>query len=76
MKYVALICLVIQNAALILLMRYNRTRPGDKFFSSTAVVLSEIMKLLTCLAIMLYQFEGVLYFMPDSLLQLYILQLT
>ena len=59
MKYIALVCLVIQNAALILLMRYTRTRPGDKFLSSTAVVVSEVMKLIVCLIIILYECKGI-----------------
>ena len=58
MKYIALVCLVIQNAILILMLRYVRTRPGEKFFSSTAVVMAEILKLVTCLLIMLYEFKG------------------
>ena len=62
MKYIALFLLVIQNASLILMMRYARTRPGDKFASSTAVVVSETTKLITCLFILLYQYKGMFLF--------------
>jgi len=49
---------VVQNAALILTMRYVRTRPGEKFFSTTAVVVCETVKMVTCLMIILFQFKG------------------
>lgn len=49
LKYVSLITLTLQNAVLGLSMRYSRTRPGDIFLSSTAVLMSEVVKLLTCL---------------------------
>lgn len=35
MKYISLVTLTVQNAALGLSMRYARTRPGDMFLSST-----------------------------------------
>jgi len=49
MKYVSLVTLTVQNAALGLSMRYARIRPGDLFLSSTAVVMSELVKLVSCL---------------------------
>jgi len=49
MKYVSLVTLTLQNAALGLSMRYARTRPGDLFLSSTAVLMSELVKLFTCM---------------------------
>ena len=55
MKYVSLVLLTLQNAALILVMRYVRTRTGDMFFATAAVVMSETLKLFTSLAIILYQ---------------------
>ncbi|XP_074644968.1 UDP-galactose translocator-like isoform X2 [Tubulanus polymorphus] len=57
LKYVSLVLLTLQNAALILLMRYVRTRTGDMFKSSTAVIMSETIKFTTCLVIILFQ-EG------------------
>ncbi|XP_050537952.1 UDP-N-acetylglucosamine transporter [Daktulosphaira vitifoliae] len=47
-KGVTLFILTFQNALLALSMRYARTRPGDMFFSSTAVVMAEIVKLFVC----------------------------
>lgn len=35
MKYISLVTLTVQNAALGLSMRYARIRPGDLFLSST-----------------------------------------
>ncbi|XP_065357093.1 UDP-N-acetylglucosamine transporter [Calliphora vicina] len=49
LKYISLITLTLQNAVLGLSMRYARTRPGDRFLSSTAVLMSEVVKLVTCL---------------------------
>ncbi|XP_055373865.1 UDP-N-acetylglucosamine transporter [Condylostylus longicornis] len=49
LKYVSLVTLTLQNAVLGLSMRYARTRPGDIFLSSTAVFMSEVVKLITCL---------------------------
>ncbi|XP_021913007.1 UDP-galactose translocator [Zootermopsis nevadensis] len=57
LKYTSLVTLTLQNAVLGLSMRYARTRSGDMFMSSTAVVMSEVVKLLTCL-LFVYQEEG------------------
>ena len=38
LKYISLAVLVVQNASLILSIRYARTLPGDRFFATTAVV--------------------------------------
>lgn len=46
---------MVQNAAQTLVMRYVRVRPGDMFVSTTAVVMSESVKLLTCLLIIFYE---------------------
>ncbi|CAH8858564.1 unnamed protein product [Trichobilharzia szidati] len=45
---VALISLVLQNAAVVLVTRYSRARQGDMYYSTTAVVMSELVKLLVC----------------------------
>ena len=42
LKYGSLLVLVVQNASLILSIRYARTKHGDMFVSSTAVVFSEV----------------------------------
>lgn len=48
LKYASLVTLTVQNAAMNLTMRMARTQQ-DLFISSTAVVMSEIIKLITCL---------------------------
>lgn len=48
LKYTSLLCLTLQNAALNLTMRMARTQP-ELFISSTAVVMAEILKLISCL---------------------------
>ncbi|XP_014097981.2 UDP-N-acetylglucosamine transporter [Bactrocera oleae] len=57
LKYISLITLTLQNAILGLSMRYARTRQGDIFISSTAVLMSEIVKLVTCL-VLVFNEEG------------------
>lgn len=57
LKYVSLITLTLQNAILGLSMRYARTRTGDMFLSSSAVFMSEVVKLLTCIVLVYYE-EG------------------
>ena len=42
LKYWALGVLVVQNASLILTIRYSRTQEGDMYISSTAVVFAEV----------------------------------
>jgi len=49
LKYISLVVLALQNAALIIVMRYVRTRPGDMFASTTAVVMTEVLKVSTIL---------------------------
>ena len=43
LKYWSLVILTIQNASLILMIRYSRILPGDRYITSTAVVLAEVM---------------------------------
>uniref|UniRef100_A0A182W5N9 UDP-N-acetylglucosamine transporter n=1 Tax=Anopheles minimus TaxID=112268 RepID=A0A182W5N9_9DIPT len=57
LKYLSLVTLTLQNAILGLSMRYARTRPGDMFLSSTAVVMAEVVKLFTSL-FLVYLEEG------------------
>ncbi|CAG5133607.1 unnamed protein product [Candidula unifasciata] len=56
-KYGSLVLLTLQNAVLILVMRYVRTREGDMFVATTAVIVSEALKLVACLILILIQ-EG------------------
>lgn len=55
LKYISLAVLVIQNASLILSIRYVRTLPGERFFATSAVVMAEILKVLSCLVLILLQ---------------------
>lgn len=55
LKHLSLILLTLQNAILILVMRYTRTRKGDMYFATTAVVVSEALKVLTSLVILANQ---------------------
>lgn len=59
LKYVSLITLTLQNAILGLSMRYARTREGDMFLSSTAVLMSEVVKLVICLVIVYIEAGGI-----------------
>lgn len=53
LKYISLVTLTVQNALVGLSMRYARTRSGDMFLSSTAVVMAEVVKFVTCLILVL-----------------------
>ncbi|KAK0183155.1 hypothetical protein PV327_001223 [Microctonus hyperodae] len=57
LKYVSLITLTLQNALVGLSMRHAQTRPGDKFQPSTAVVMTEVVKCIICLILVLIE-EG------------------
>jgi len=51
LKYLCLFTLVIQTSTLVLALRYSRKTSGDdgqKYLPSTAVVVSEVLKLFTC----------------------------
>ncbi|XP_057685604.1 UDP-galactose translocator isoform X2 [Corythoichthys intestinalis] len=55
LKYISLAVLVVQNASLILSIKYVRMLPGEKFLATSAVVMAEILKVLTCVLIILLQ---------------------
>lgn len=54
-KYFILGSFTIHNIVVVLLSRFIRSRSGDMFVSSVAVTMSELMKLLICIAILLAQ---------------------
>lgn len=56
LKYGSLITLTVQNCTLNLLMRVSRTQK-ELFITSTAVILAEFIKLITCIC-MVYSNEG------------------
>jgi len=55
MKYISLVLLVAQNASLVLLTRFAKTREGTPFISTTAVVMAEIFKLFACLFVTYFE---------------------
>lgn len=57
LKYTSLLFIVIQTTTLVLLLRYSRTQAvqGPRYLSSTAVVCAEFLKILTCLAVLLWK---------------------
>lgn len=55
LKYISLVLLTAQNAVFILTMRYARTREGEMFFITTAVILQEAIKCIVSMLIILIQ---------------------
>ena len=55
LKYASLVVLVVQTTTLVLVMRYSRTMDGPRYLASTAVLLVELLKILTCTIIVLHQ---------------------
>ena len=54
LKYTSLLLLVIQNTVVVLLLRYSRTMEGPRYLTSTAVVITEIMKFVACFFLVLH----------------------
>ncbi|WKY05304.1 hypothetical protein Q1695_005928 [Nippostrongylus brasiliensis] len=56
LKYVSLVVLIAQTTALVLILRYSRTQKneGPRYLSSTAVVMAEIVKMVTCVVVLLH----------------------
>ncbi|XP_076308856.1 UDP-N-acetylglucosamine transporter-like isoform X2 [Tachypleus tridentatus] len=57
LKYMSLATLVLQTTSLVLLLRYSRiaTPSNQQYLSSTAIVVSEVFKMLTCVMVLLSQ---------------------
>ncbi|TMS32389.1 hypothetical protein L596_000235 [Steinernema carpocapsae] len=55
LKTISLVVLILQTTALVLILRYSQTQKvdGPKYISSTAVVTAEIVKLITCIFVLL-----------------------
>lgn len=53
LKYLSLGVLVFQTTSLVLTMRYSRTlqEDGPRYLASSAVVLAELLKILTCVCL-------------------------
>ncbi|CAM4718571.1 unnamed protein product [Leuciscus chuanchicus] len=58
MKFISLVILVIQNASLIFSIRYVWRLAGDHCLATSAVVMAEILKVLTCLFLITMQKTG------------------
>jgi len=58
MKYISLVTLTLQNAVLIMSIRYTRVLSGEMYFTTTAVVISEFSKMVICLVIIYFQQES------------------
>ncbi|KAM8793700.1 UDP-galactose translocator [Eudromia elegans] len=58
LRYASLAVLVLQNASLVLSIRYVRTLPGERFLATTAVVMAELLKGAACLVLLLLQHRG------------------
>lgn len=56
LKYTSLLFIVIQTTTLVLLLRYSRTQAvqGPRYLSSSAVVCAEFLKIITCVAVLLW----------------------
>uniref|UniRef100_A0A914HYV7 Trafficking protein particle complex subunit 5 n=1 Tax=Globodera rostochiensis TaxID=31243 RepID=A0A914HYV7_GLORO len=60
LKWISLVVLIAQTTALVLTLRYSRTQRSDasdgpKYLSSTAVLMSEIVKFFTCIVVLVHQ---------------------
>ena len=68
--YLSLVILVVQNTTLVLVMRYSRTVTvsGRQYLPTTAVVMSELLKLVVCSVMVFY---GTHWNFQRGLMQLY-----
>lgn len=67
LKYMSLVVLTFQNAVLILSMRYSRVVAENVYYSTTAVVLSETLKVLICLVVIRVQQQDFLQHLYDAI---------
>jgi hypothetical protein len=58
LRYLSLFLLTVQNASGVLVMRYIQTRGGDLFLATSAVVMTEVIKMAVSLLVLLVQEEG------------------
>nr|CAD2188723.1 unnamed protein product [Meloidogyne enterolobii] len=56
LKWLSLFILIAQTTALVLTLRYSRTQTGEgpKYLSSTAVLMAEIVKFITCVFVLFF----------------------
>ncbi|GIY06729.1 hypothetical protein CDAR_578211 [Caerostris darwini] len=57
LKYVSLAVLVLQTTAIVLVLRYSRTVPqnGPRYLASTTILISEILKIISCLIVLCFE---------------------
>ncbi|KAF9216700.1 hypothetical protein BGZ59_008526 [Podila verticillata] len=61
LKHLSLLILLLQNSALVIMMRYSRVSvgPGPMYLASTAVFFAELIKFATCLGILTYKTQSI-----------------
>ena len=62
MKYLSLLILLLQNSTLVLMMRYSRVSVDPDqpmYLASTAVFFAEILKMIACLAVLVYKTKSI-----------------
>eukprot|EP01129_Flabellula_baltica_P013484 TRINITY_DN6264_c0_g1_i1.p1 TRINITY_DN6264_c0_g1~~TRINITY_DN6264_c0_g1_i1.p1 ORF type:complete len:327 (-),score=62.27 TRINITY_DN6264_c0_g1_i1:10-990(-) len=58
-KLFALVLCVLQNTFLVIMIRYSKTREGERYLTSSAVTIAEIVKVIVCFGIIGYtQFDS------------------
>merc|ERR1719219_2829444 len=67
MKHMSIATLVLQNSAVVLMLRYSRSLPGPKAIPAVVVLLWELMKMVTAFCFLLA--EGNLRDMHDKCLR-------
>lgn len=55
LTWISLFALVVQNTGLVLLLRYSRTMKAERYLSSTAVVIAELLKGLICVVLVWFE---------------------
>lgn len=55
LKWISLIALILQTTGIVLLLRYSRTKKGEPYLSSTAIVASEFIKGLICVVLVWFE---------------------
>jgi len=69
LKWISLVVLILQTTSLVLVLLYSRTQTveGHKYISSTSVTNAEIVKLITCLVVLLHNHD---WSMPSFIAEL------
>ena len=65
LKYTSLIILVLQNAGLVLIMKYATTRPQDKFLKTVVVFSAEVIKLIASFIFLIFSNNSIMKTLKD-----------